>query len=300
MMGLSYFVIISATGILNFAQGEWMMLSAMLGAALVTATLPYPLAVVLSIAGATSVSLLAERLVIRPLQARNADINIMVVALLGILVVVRYSTGLVFGRAEVRLDGPFPAVPIVLGDSLFILPQTLVIFAVTAATFVALWMYLYGTTFGRSFRIAAMNSLYPDMPSSISAASASRHSPSVADRGHPGVALCFDACRRLPDWRGTRCKGLHRIDHRWAGFAAGCAGRRPDAWPVRGGDRLLRWLVVQRGHRVPDADAVPVRATEGPDRVALAGRMSDRCDASPPDGLDRALWTKRRLWCGGR
>lgn len=159
MMGLSYFVIINATGILNFAQGEWMMLSAVLGAALVTATLPYPLAVVLSIAGATSVSLLAERLVIRPLQARNADINIMVVALLGILVVVRYSTGLVFGRAEVRLDGPFPAVPIVLGDSLFILPQTLVIFAVTAATFVALWMYLYRTTFGRSFRIAAIDPL---------------------------------------------------------------------------------------------------------------------------------------------
>ena len=159
MMGLSYFVIINATGILNFAQGEWMMLSAVLGAALVTATLPYPLAVVLSIAGATSVSLLAERLVIRPLQGRNADINIMVVALLGILVVVRYSTGLVFGRAEVRLDGPFPAVPIVLGDSLFILPQTLVIFAVTAATFVALWMYLYRTTFGRSFRIAAIDPL---------------------------------------------------------------------------------------------------------------------------------------------
>ena len=159
MMGLSYFVIINATGILNFAQGEWMMLSAVLGAALVTATLPYPLAVVLSIAGATSVSLLAERLVICPLQARNADINIMVVALLGILVVVRYSTGLVFGRAEVRLDGPFPAVPIVLGDSLFILPQTLVIFAVTAATFVALWMYLYWTTFGRSFRIAAIDPL---------------------------------------------------------------------------------------------------------------------------------------------
>ena len=159
MMGLSYFVIINATGILNFAQGEWMMLSAVLGAALVTATLPYPLAVVLSIAGATGVSLLAERLVIRPLQGRNADINIMVVALLGILVVVRYSTGLVFGRAEVRLDGPFPAVPIVLGDSLFILPQTLVIFAVTAATFVALWMYLYRTTFGRSFRIAAIDPL---------------------------------------------------------------------------------------------------------------------------------------------
>lgn len=159
MMGLSYFVIINATGILNFAQGEYMMLSAVLGAALVAAALPYPLAVVLSIAGATSVSLLAERLVIRPLQGRNADINTMVVALLGILVVVRYSTGLVFGRAEVRLDGPFPAAPIVLGDSLFVLPQTLVIFAVTAGTFAALWAFLHRTNFGRSFRIAAIDPL---------------------------------------------------------------------------------------------------------------------------------------------
>jgi hypothetical protein len=31
MMALSYYVIINATGILNFAQGEWMMLSAIFG-----------------------------------------------------------------------------------------------------------------------------------------------------------------------------------------------------------------------------------------------------------------------------
>src|ERR1700712_1383060 len=71
MMALSYFVIINATGILNFAQGEWMMLSAVFGAALIAAHLPYPLAVLGAVGGATVISLLAERLVIRPLQARD-------------------------------------------------------------------------------------------------------------------------------------------------------------------------------------------------------------------------------------
>ena len=106
MMALSYFVIINATGILNFAQGEWMMLSAIFGAVLLTAKLPYPLAIVVAIAAATALSLVAERLVIRPLQDRNADIHVLVVALLGILVVVRYGTGILFGREEVRLEGP--------------------------------------------------------------------------------------------------------------------------------------------------------------------------------------------------
>lgn len=159
MMALSYFVIINATGILNFAQGEWMMLSAVFGAAMIGAHLPYPLAVICAIGGATLISLLAERLVIRPLQGRNADINTLVVALLGILVVVRYSTGLIFGREEVRLDGPLPPEPMILGDSLFILPQTLFVFGATATVFVGLWLFLHRTTFGRSFRIAAIDPL---------------------------------------------------------------------------------------------------------------------------------------------
>jgi branched-chain amino acid transport system permease protein len=159
MMALSYFVIINATGIANFAQGEWMMLAAVFGAAMLAASLPYPVAFLASIAAAAAVSLLAERLVIRPLQARNADINILVVALLGVLVVVRHSTGLVFGREEARLPGPFSDAPIVLGESLFVLPQTLFVFGATAATFAALWLFLHRTSFGQSFRIAAIDPL---------------------------------------------------------------------------------------------------------------------------------------------
>ncbi|MBM3491595.1 MAG: branched-chain amino acid ABC transporter permease [Alphaproteobacteria bacterium] len=159
MMALSYFVIINATGIVNFAQGEWMMLAAVFGAAMLLAALPYPLVFLASILAATLISLLAERLVIRPLEARGADINILVVGLLGVLVVVRHTTGLIFGREEVRLPGPFAENPLILGETVFVLPQTLFVFAVTAATFIALWLFLHRTSFGRSFRIAAIDPL---------------------------------------------------------------------------------------------------------------------------------------------
>ncbi len=158
MMALSYFVIINATGILNFAQGEWMMLSAVLGAALITAHLPYPLAVLAAIAGATGIAAGgaagdpaaagAKRRHQHPGRRparhprrnplRNGpDLR---------------SRGGAAGRAVA-------AAPIVLGDSLFVLPQTLFVFAVTAATFGALWLFLHRTTFGRSFRIAAIDPL---------------------------------------------------------------------------------------------------------------------------------------------
>lgn len=158
MMALSYFVIINATGIANFAQGEWMMLSAVFGAALLLASpLPYPIVFLVSIVAATAISLLAERLVIRPLERRNADINILVVALLGVLVVVRHGAGLIFGRSEMRLPGPLPEDPLILSDAVFVLPQTLFVFAMTAASFIGLYAFLHRTSFGQSFRIAAID-----------------------------------------------------------------------------------------------------------------------------------------------
>ncbi|MBN8958205.1 MAG: branched-chain amino acid ABC transporter permease [Rhizobiales bacterium] len=157
MMALSYFIILSATGILNFAQGEWMMLSAVLGVVLLALGLPYPIAILVSVAATVAVCQFFEWSVIRPLQRRNADMTILVVALLGILVVVRYSVGLTFGREDVPIPGAFEPTPIILGSSAFIQPQTLVIYVATALTFGALWLFLQRTWFGRSFRIAAID-----------------------------------------------------------------------------------------------------------------------------------------------
>ena len=71
LMALSFYVIISATGILNFAQGEWMMVAGVLGLTFLGLGLPHPIAVLCSIIGATLLAVLSERLIIGPLQRRN-------------------------------------------------------------------------------------------------------------------------------------------------------------------------------------------------------------------------------------
>jgi len=157
LMGLSYYVILGATGILNFAQGEWMMLAAVFGVVLLGIGLPYPLAVTLSIAIATAVALLAERLVIRPLQARHASHGMLMLVLFAVLIVVRHLTLHAFGPAEHQLPGPLPERAIILGNGLFILPQTLVVYVAVAAVFLAVWWFMDRTWPGRSLRVAAID-----------------------------------------------------------------------------------------------------------------------------------------------
>jgi branched-chain amino acid transport system permease protein len=157
LMALSYYVILSATGILNFAQGEWMMLAAVFGVVLLGLGLPYPLVVLISIVAATAVALAAERLVIRPLQARHASHGMLLLVLFAVLIVVRHTTVHLFGPADHALPGPLPEEAIILGNGLFILPQSFVVFATVAVVFLGVWWFMRRTWSGRSLRVAAID-----------------------------------------------------------------------------------------------------------------------------------------------
>lgn len=157
LMALSFYVILNSTEILNFAQGEWMMLSAMFGVVLLQVGVPYVLAVILAIMGATAAALIAERAVIRPLEARNASLAVLILSLLGIMIVVRYATGLLLGRHDAPLPGLLPAGVIRLSENVFLLSNWLAVYAVTAAVFAGVWLFLNHTWLGRSLRVAAID-----------------------------------------------------------------------------------------------------------------------------------------------
>ena len=55
---------------------------------------------------AAVLALAAERLIIRPLQQRQASEAITLLALFGIMLVVRYGTGAIHGRLDEPLPGP--------------------------------------------------------------------------------------------------------------------------------------------------------------------------------------------------
>jgi branched-chain amino acid transport system permease protein len=159
LLALSYYVIIIATGILNFAQGEWMMVSGVLGVTFLSLGLPYSIAFCGGIVGATALAIAAERLVIRPLQKRQASEAITLLALFGIMLVVRYGTGAIHGRLDEPLPGPAGTHVFRLGSNVFVFSQSFVIYGATAAIFltVALWMRL--SWLGRSLRITAIDPL---------------------------------------------------------------------------------------------------------------------------------------------
>jgi branched-chain amino acid transport system permease protein len=159
LMALSLFIIMNATGILNFAQGEWMMIAGVLGLALLNRGVPYPIAVIGSIAGVTGLALLAERIVISPLQRREASPAIMLLALFGIMLVARYGTGILHGRQEDPLPPPAGAHVFMLGHDVFVFAQSILIFASTAVVFGAVTLFLRYTWLGRSLRAAAIDPL---------------------------------------------------------------------------------------------------------------------------------------------
>ena len=157
LLALSYYVIIRATGILNFAQGEFMMLAAVFGVVLIGAGFPLPLSIAFSIAGAMVVAVLAERLIIDPLQSRRAPLQTLVVALLGIMIVLRYGTGLWFGRLELPLPSPAGSGSIALAGGLILQRQTLLVFAVTLVVFVLFGLFMRYTLLGSSLRVTAID-----------------------------------------------------------------------------------------------------------------------------------------------
>lgn len=159
LMALGFYVILSATGILNFVQGEWMMISGVLGATLLALGVPYALAVLGSLAGAVALALLCERLILRQLQNRRASEAIMLLAVFGIMLVARYGTGVVHGRLDEPLPGPVGTGIIRLGENLFLFRQSLVVYGATAAIFLGVTWFLQRTWTGRSLRVAAIDPL---------------------------------------------------------------------------------------------------------------------------------------------
>ncbi len=79
LIAMGFVVVYKATGIINFATGELMMLGAFFAyTAMVAAHAPFTLALVVAAAGAGAVGALVERVVLRPLLGQRAISVIMV------------------------------------------------------------------------------------------------------------------------------------------------------------------------------------------------------------------------------
>jgi branched-chain amino acid transport system permease protein len=114
LVAMGFVIIFKATSVLNFAQGEFLLLGAYVSLALMTRTrVPFAAAVVLTIAFAAVLGLAIERLVLRPMIGEPVVSMIMVT--LGLSSILRAVVQGVWGTDTRPFPEVFPSTPVRIG-----------------------------------------------------------------------------------------------------------------------------------------------------------------------------------------
>ena len=96
LAALGFSIIYNASGVINFAQGEFIMLGGMSAAVLVTAGIPLPFAILLAVGIAGLAGLLVEKLAIEP--ARNAEVVTLIIITIGASLFIRGLVQVFLGK----------------------------------------------------------------------------------------------------------------------------------------------------------------------------------------------------------
>ncbi len=155
LIGLSFAIIFNSTGIINFAQGEFVMLGGVLTIFCINALqLPLLAAICAAVAGTTVIGLLFERLAIRPLK--NATPLALIIITIGASILIRGVVMLLWGKDTQALPAFSGNDPISIAGAT-LLPQHLWIFGVTILVIVGCRLFFHHTISGKAMRACSFN-----------------------------------------------------------------------------------------------------------------------------------------------
>ena len=154
LVALGFSIIYNASGAINFAQGEFVMIGGMSAVTLLAVGLPLALAVTLAIVVAVLVALLVEKLAIEP--ARDADTVTLIIITIGVSLFLRGLAQLVWDKGVHRLPAFSGEQPLqFLGATL--LPQSLWVMGGTAVAVAALSAFYGRTLMGKAMLATSYN-----------------------------------------------------------------------------------------------------------------------------------------------
>ena len=166
LVALGFTLIYKSSDIINFAQGEFVMLGGMTTVFVAHAVIPLPfvahvgiplpLAAVIAIIVTTAIGLALHRFAIEP--ARGATPVALIMITIGASIFLRGTAQIIFDRRFHSLPPLLGADPIHFGGAA-ILPQSLVVLASAAVIVVALWLFIERTIFGKAVIATAANRL---------------------------------------------------------------------------------------------------------------------------------------------
>jgi len=157
LIGLSLSVIYGASRVINFAQGEFVMLGAMCAALfMVTFALPWPLALVAILAVVIIAALALDYCIYRPLMRRKAPPLTIMIATLAGAIVVYGAAFLIWGPNQRYVPPVLSLQPMRLGF-LVTNSQQLSLILIFFVFIIATWYMLFRTRFGLSVRATGVS-----------------------------------------------------------------------------------------------------------------------------------------------
>lgn len=155
LVALGFNIIYNSTGIINLAQGEFVMLGGMSAVWLVESLhVPVFLAFPISVLMVTLVGIAMEFLAIRPVK--KADVLSMIICTVGASVFFKGLVMFVWGKQMHALPHFSKDNPIFIAGA-SILPQTLWVWGITALIVLGLWLFFERTLLGKAMRACSYN-----------------------------------------------------------------------------------------------------------------------------------------------
>jgi branched-chain amino acid transport system permease protein len=157
LIGIGFCVIYNASGIVNFAQGAFVMLGGMLtNAGMARLGLPLPLAAIGAIAIVAMSGVVLERIVVRPLWNRGSTMFVMILATLAAQIVVERITQIMAGD-QPRTLPVFTDLPPLRLFGFAINFQFLWILGCSALVIIFLGLFFSSTKTGKAMRACSIN-----------------------------------------------------------------------------------------------------------------------------------------------
>jgi branched-chain amino acid transport system permease protein len=160
LVAIGFSIVFNASNVINFAQGEFVMIGGMSAVSLLATGIPMTLALPGAVAVAAIVGLVVEKLAIE--RARRADVVPLIIITIGASIFLR-------GLVEIVLDKDFHPLPSFSGDTPIALggaqlqPQSLWVIGVTLVIVVALTLFFHRTRAGKAMRAVSHNRLAAEL-----------------------------------------------------------------------------------------------------------------------------------------
>lgn len=150
IVGLGFTAIYNSSGVINFAQGDFVMLGGFFGYLLLTLWhQPFSLGVVAALVILIVIGLVLQYGVVYPLSNRQASVVTIIIGTMAASMIFSGVVGSITGYDYLRVDSPLPIEALKIGE-LRILPHSVLILGVTIGMAVLYWFFLKTTIWGKA------------------------------------------------------------------------------------------------------------------------------------------------------